>query len=98
MERGTNSLIGVGAAARCGADDRAHRGVEIGAPGGSEAAGDLAIGGGGPEFVLAGVVIGGDLGVVEKGEEVLAQLAVALSQSLAVPVGGSGQPAGAPRP
>jgi hypothetical protein len=48
--------------------------------------------------VLAAVVVGADLGMIEEGEEVLAQLAVALSQSLAVPVGGSGQPAGAPRP
>jgi hypothetical protein len=36
--------------------------------------------------------------MIEEGEEVLAQPAVALSQPLAVPVGGSGQPAGAPRP
>ena len=59
---------------------------------------DLATGGGGPAFVLAAVVVGADLGMIEEGEEVLAQLAAALSQSLAVPVGGSGQPAGAPRP
>src|SRR5215218_1725453 len=81
--------MGVDAASRGGADDGAYGGVEIGAPCGAEPAGGLAIGGGGPEFALAAIVVGGHLGMVEESEEVLAQLAVALSQSLAVPVGGS---------
>jgi hypothetical protein len=60
LECGTNSLRGVGAAPRRGADDRAHRSVEIGAPGGSETAGDLAIGGGRPKLSLAPIVVGGN--------------------------------------
>src|SRR3712207_8785100 len=55
---------------------------------GPEAAGDFAIGGSRAELAFAAAVVGGDLGMVEEGEEVLAQLAVALSQSLPVPVGG----------
>ena len=55
---------------------------------GTEAAGDLAVGRGGAQFALGAVVIGADLGMVEEGEQVAAQLAVALSQSLAMPVGG----------
>jgi hypothetical protein len=74
-------------AAPCGgADDGAEGGVEVGASCGPEAAGDLAVGGGGTEFTLAAVVVGGDLGVVEEGEEVLAQPAVALSPSLPVSI------------
>src|SRR4051812_43568692 len=38
-----DGLVGVDAAPRGGADDGAHGSVEIGAPCGSEAAGDLAI-------------------------------------------------------
>src|SRR4051812_26067560 len=72
-----------------GADDGAYGGVETGALCGAEPAGDLAIGGGGPEFALAAIVVGGHLGMVEESEEVLAQLAVARSQSLAVSVRGS---------
>src|SRR5919112_2139363 len=86
LQGGSDGLIGADAAPRGGADDGADGGVEIGAPLGPEAAGDLAIGGGGTKFALAAVVVGGDLGVVEKGEEVLAQLAVAPSQSLSMPV------------
>src|SRR4051794_41322304 len=40
------------------------------------------------EIALGSVVVGGDLGMVEEGEEVLAQQAVALAQSLPMAVGG----------
>src|SRR5215216_2125212 len=73
LQGGADGLIGVDAASRGGADDGAYGGVEIGTPCGPESAGDLAIGRGGTEFALAGVVVGGDVGMVEEGEEVLAQ-------------------------
>jgi len=74
-------LGGVDALPGGGADDGSYCGVEVGAPFGSETAGDLALGGGGAEFALAAVVVRGDGGMVEEGEEVLAELAVALAQS-----------------
>jgi hypothetical protein len=46
------------------------------------------IGGGRPKLSLASIVIGGDVGMIEEGEEMLTQRAVALSQSLSVPVCG----------
>ncbi len=74
LQGGADGAVGVDAAPCGGADNGAYSGVEVGTPCGSEAAGDLAVGGGGPEFTLAAVVVGGDLGVVEEGEEVLAHL------------------------
>jgi len=81
LQDGSNGLEGVDAAPCGGADDRPRCGVEVCAPFGSETAGDLAVGGCGAEFALAAVVVRGDVGMVEAGEEVLAELAVALSQS-----------------
>ena len=71
-----------------GADNGSDVGEEIGAPGGSEPAGDLAICRGGPEFALGAVVVRGDVRVVEEGEEeVITNLAVSSAQSSAVAVG-----------
>ncbi len=79
MEHGADGLQGVYAASGGGADDGSYCGVEVRAPFGSEAAGDLSVGGGGPEFALAAIVVGGDVGMFEEGEEVLAELALALA-------------------
>ena len=62
-----------------GANDGFDPGEEIGSPVGSEAAGDLAIGGCGPQFALGAVVVGGDLGMLQEGEEVGADLGIAFS-------------------
>ena len=48
---------------------------------------DLATGGGGPEFALAAVVVGADLGMIEEGEEVLAQPAALVQRGSWVRVG-----------
>ena len=58
-------------------------------PVGTEAAGDLAIGCGGAQFPFASVVVGCHLGMVEEGEQVIANLAVSPARSLTVPVCGS---------
>ena len=71
-----------------GADDGANSCEQVGPPLRSEAAGDPAVGGGRPQFAFAAVVVGADLGMVEEGEEVTADLAVSLSQALAISVGG----------
>src|SRR5208337_3130229 len=63
-------------------------GEQVSAPVGAEAVGDFAIGGGGPQFTFAAVVVGGNLGMTEKGEQVVTNLAVSLAQSPAVAVGG----------
>jgi len=66
----------------CGsADDGADGGKEIGAPVGADAAGDLPVGGSVTEIALGRIVVGCDLGLVEEGEEVLAQQAVAVGGS-----------------
>lgn len=50
-----------------GADDGSDVGKEAGAPVGPEPTGDLSICRGGPKFAFRSVVVGSDLGVVEKG-------------------------------
>ena len=80
--------MGVDATARGGADDGADGGEQVRAPVGAEAAGDFAAGCGGPEFALAAVVVGGQFGMIEKGEQVVAHAGVSLAQSLAVAVSG----------
>lgn len=65
-------------APRRSADDEAHRGIEIGAPGKSKTTGELAIGGGRWKLSLASILIGGDVEMIEEDEDMLAQLAVAL--------------------
>ena len=84
--------MGVDSAAFGSADDGADSGEQIGAPGGAEAAGDLAVGGGGAQFALAAVVVGGHFGMVEEGEQVVADPAVSPAQSLAVSVGRGREP------
>lgn len=89
-----DGLVGVDALACSGADDGFDAGEDIGAPGGAvpagdakhQATGDLAVGGGGAQFALGAVVVGGDLGMVEEGEEVAADLGIAFSGAFAVPV------------
>src|SRR5207302_3264280 len=80
-----DGLIGVDASACGSSDDGADGGEQVGAPVGTEAAGDLAIGCGGAQFPFASVVVGCHLGIVEEGEQVIANLAVSPAQSLTVP-------------
>ena len=63
-------MIGVDTMASGCADGGTHAREEGGTPIGPKAAGDLAIGGGRAEFAFGPVVIGRDLGVVEKGKQV----------------------------
>src|SRR5271166_7000066 len=86
-ERHPDGLIGVDATSSSGPHDRAESGEQVGAPVGSEAAGDFAIGGCGTEFAFAAVVVRADFGMVEEGEQVNADLAVSLTQSPAIAVG-----------
>ena len=76
-------------AARSGADDGTHAGEQVGTPIGAEPAGDLAVDSRGPQLALGAVVACGHLGMVEEGEQVRAELAVAPSQAPAVAVVGS---------
>ena len=79
-------LICVDATPGGGSDDGADGGEQVGAPVGAEAAGDLAICRGRTQFAFAAVVVGGDLGMIEEGEQVVADLGVSLAQSLAVAI------------
>jgi len=83
-----NGLVGAYAPACGGADDGAHACEQVGAPSGAEPAGDLAVGGRGPQLSFGAVVVGRHLGMVEEGEQVRAELAVSLPQPLAVTMGG----------
>jgi hypothetical protein len=61
------------AASPGGFEDRANVGVEVGAPGGSEAVGDLAEDDAGPQRLFGAVVGGRDRAVGQEDEQVLAK-------------------------
>jgi hypothetical protein len=86
VQEGADGLEGVDASAGGGAEDGSCCGAWVCAPFGSAAAGELAVGGARAEFALAAVVVGGDVGMFEEAEEVLAELPVSLSQSQLVTV------------
>jgi hypothetical protein len=86
VQDGVDGLEGVDASAGGGAEDGSCCGAGVCAPFGSAAAGELAVGGDRAEFALAAVVVGGDVGMFEEAEEVLAELPVSLSQSQLVTV------------
>lgn len=64
-----------------GADDGADVREEVCAPVGTEAAGDFAVGGGGTEFAFGAVVVGRYFGMIEEGQQTVADFAVAFAQS-----------------
>ena len=86
-EDALDGLEGIEGVATAGVDDGAHAGEHIGAPRGAEAVGDLAMDDAGTQVPLGAVVGGGHGGIGEEGEEVVAELAVALAQADAVRVG-----------
>src|SRR5271166_3180138 len=88
LQRHPDGLIGVDATASSGSNNGAESGEQVSPPVGSEAACDFAVGGCGTEFTFAAVVVRADLGMIEEGEQVSADLAVSLSQSPAIAVGG----------
>jgi hypothetical protein len=61
-------VVGIDAVSRCGADDGADIGEQIGAPLGSKSAGNLSVGGCRPQFSFTAVVVGWRVGMREKGE------------------------------
>jgi hypothetical protein len=79
-------LISVEAVTGGGAEEGSDPGKEIGAPVGAESARYFAIGCRRPQFALGAVVVGRHLGMIEKGEEVIADFGIAFSQALAMPV------------
>src|SRR5271157_6560173 len=82
-------MVCVDAASGCGADDGSDIGEQIGAPIGTEPAGDLSIGGRRAQFPFTAIVVGRRIGMWKKCEQVAADFAIALSQPLAVLIGGS---------
>ena len=67
-QNGENGLVCIDAASRRSADDGSDGGEKVRTPARTEAAGDLAVGGGGPRFSLATVVVGRDVRMFEEGE------------------------------
>src|SRR5580658_1719499 len=83
-----NSLIRGFSSSRCCSDDGSNAGEQVGTPGRTEATCDLAVCGCGPQFPVAAIVIRRNLRMLQEGEQVAAHLAVTLSQSPAMVVGG----------
>ena len=77
-----NRLIGVNAETLAGSDHGSDIGEQVGTPFGPEPSRHLPAGGGGQRFPLAAIVVGRGIGVFEEGEQLIAHLAVSLSQSL----------------
>lgn len=67
-----------------GADDGAEAGEEVGAPVGTETAGDFAVDRRVAQFAFRTVVIGRDVGVIEKRQQRIPDFAVAFSQAATV--------------
>jgi hypothetical protein len=66
-QNGENSLISIDAASRCGSEDGSNIGEQVNAPARSEPAGDLSIGRSGPQLALAAIVVGRNVGMLQKG-------------------------------
>src|SRR5271156_5985256 len=82
-----NRLIRILSPSGCGSDDGSNAGEQIGTPGRTEATCDFAVGGGGPQFPLAAIVVRWNLRMLQEGEQVAAHLPVTLSQPPAMVVG-----------